>query len=71
MFDLEESKVNPGLQEVAHTDKHSVDNDMPPSVFCFRTFRLPDRDARAECTDSEADNKASNDELRKLEARAL
>lgn len=71
MLDLKESKIDPSLQKVADANEDSVNNDMPSSIPSFRAFRLPDGNAGAECTDTEADYETSDHELWELEACTL
>jgi hypothetical protein len=68
---LVEAKVDPGLEQVAQTDKASIEDDVLAAVGRRRTLGLPDRNCRTEDSNTPSENEATDDELRSLECSAL
>lgn len=69
--DLEETKVDPGLEQVTQTDEASVQDGVGTAVLCSGALRLPDRDGGGKLTNTPSKDESSNDELGDVERRAL
>ncbi|KAJ8119046.1 hypothetical protein OPT61_g95 [Boeremia exigua] len=68
---LEETKVDPRLEQETESNEQTVEHNVLATVGRRRAFRLPDRNGSTELSDSPAENEAANNELRKLEGGAL
>lgn len=68
---LEEAKVNPRFEEVTHADEETVENDMLASVLGTRGLALPYRHSTAELTNTETNDDAADNEVRKRKCGAL
>lgn len=70
-IDLEETKVDPGLEQVTQTDEAAVKDGVCTTVLGSRALGLPDGNGGRELTDAPSENETSNDELGDVEGRAL
>ena len=68
---LEETEVDPGLEEVTEGDKAPVKHNVLTTVGGRRALRLPYRNGSTELTNTPSKDKTTDDELRKPEGSAL
>ncbi|KAI6772962.1 hypothetical protein HG530_003920 [Fusarium avenaceum] len=71
IVELEEAKVDPGLEDIPKADEETGQDDLTTTVSGSRCFTLPDGDDGAKLTNTETDDDSADNELSKAEGRSL